>query len=147
MNPDIWNVFHDGTITALSGEVPGNVHIFIEIRYLRAMLPGNGTGFNMQLGGCTLCEFEEYNKAPSNDFSRIAALESEILSARAVDHILEVTCTLGTLRVAYGEAELALESGEPISNEALSEACDRYWDEWERSAKAARAIPKETPFN
>lgn len=137
MSLDIWNIFHDGVISNLKGSIPGNVNILVEIEYLRNMFPGSGSGsgFNVHLSGCTQCEFEEYDQAPISDFAGIVKIEPVILSAEDSVLPMIINCTMGVLRLAYQSATVTLDSGEPVSNHELSEACARYWHEWEQSWK------------
>ncbi|MDT8991532.1 hypothetical protein RQP54_11735 [Curvibacter sp. APW13] len=133
MNPDVWNLFHDGTISNLSGDIPGDVWVLIEIGYLRAMFPGHGNGFSVLLRACSTLEFEEYDKQPISEFTQIVEREPEILACEPVGPTLEITCTLGTIRIVYAEEQVFLEDGTLISPEELAAASARYWEEWKRS--------------
>ena len=135
MDPDLWNIFHDGSIETIVGSVPGIVRLSVAIVYLREMLPGEGTGFKVVLSGCTEFSHAEFDRPSITDLSAIAALEPEILSAESSSP-LKITCGTGTLTLQYQTASVYLDSGAPVTMEELGAACNAYWDAWSKRARA-----------
>ena len=131
MNPDIWGVFHDGNIDAISGAVPGVVELHIDIQYLRAMFGDTSTHFRIRLRGCSVMEYQEYEQPPISDPVAIAAQEPEVLYVRSVEPLV-LDCREGELRLSYDSMEVFLDSGEPVTYEQLSSASKRYWDGWSK---------------
>ena len=136
MDSSLWNLFHDATLAAAEGSVPGDVLLTIECDYLRKMFPEAGAGFTVRLRNCSLFEFEPYDQPPCADLAAIGQLEPEILSAES-GNPLEICCTGGTLRLRYVSAETALDSGKAISLVELDSAAERYWGRWEQEHRAA----------
>ena len=136
MDPSLWNLFHDGTVAAAEGSVPGDVALVIECQYLRRMFATPGESFLVRLRGCTVFEYVPYDELPVTEVAAVGELEPELLSAEPGDP-LEICCVGGILRVAYREWSLTLDSGEPVSLEQLDEVSNRYWDNWEQRNAAA----------
>jgi hypothetical protein len=130
MNPDIWGVFHDGSIEAITGSVPGVVELRIDIEYLRDMFDGGGTHFRVRLGGCSRFEYREYDAQATSDFGVIASKEPEVLSVYRLDPLV-LDCREGELELAYDSMEVFLDTGAPLTEKHLRDACERYWDDWD----------------
>jgi hypothetical protein len=137
MNKELWGVFHDGVITRVEGDVPGDLALQIEIDYLRKMLPGEGDGFCVQLSGCTLIEFENWDGKIEQTPERLAAQDIELLYIKTLDP-LALDCNEGILRLVYQAAQVTLDSGEIVSDEALWDASSRYWTAFKERAEAFR---------
>src|SRR5881392_715634 len=129
MDPSLWNLLHDGSLEEASGNIPGNVTLHIGCMYLRDMFPDTGHGFVVSLESCSLLEYKPHDMPIIQALDAIAELEPEILSAES-GVPLEVCCSAGTLRLRYQTANLALDTGEPISLLQLNEAAERYWRQW-----------------
>jgi hypothetical protein len=133
MDPQLWNLLHDGYIEQLAGAVPGEIGITVSIEYLRQRFPGNGDGFVIRLSDCAQFSYAPYDAEPITDLAQILALDPEILSAEAGDP-LPVTCVAGTLLLRYASARIELDSGGGVSLEQLHTAAAAYWAQWsERS--------------
>jgi hypothetical protein len=131
MNPDTWEVFHDGIISKIEGSMPGDLSIHIEITYLREMFPGEGKGFIVTLKNCSSFEYEEYLvegrvEIPIKDMVIIAQKKPILLYVDCTDPVV-IDCAIGTLRIEYMTAESSLDSGESVSDEQLIEASKSYW--------------------
>lgn len=131
---EVWKFMHDGGIERIDGCVPGDVTVFVSIRYLRQRFPGAGTGFLITLTNCTRFEYAPYDEPPCRDLAAIIRLEPEILSLASDDPVV-VNCAMGTLNLTYDSASVALDTGAPISTAQLSEASSSYWDEWSRRSR------------
>jgi hypothetical protein len=132
-DPSIWNVLHDGTIAAIEGEVPGTLRFRIEIWYLRPYFSPAGKAFVVELAECDLFEVLPWSDdSLSRDVAAFAALRPRILSAEEMDDSVKVIWRGGELRLRYSSVHLALDTGEPLTLEALLEAAERYWDALEK---------------
>ncbi|MFN0318284.1 MAG: hypothetical protein ACKVQA_24935 [Burkholderiales bacterium] len=49
-----------------------------------------------------------------------------------------INTTMGQLTLAFDKLEIALDTGTPITYEAIDRAAEEYWDEWEKKAAKAR---------
>lgn len=137
MDPTLWNLLHDSTIERIEGALPGDVSLHVRIDYLRKGFPGEGTGFVVHLSGCSQFTFRPYDEPEISDFSDIATLAPEILSAEPGDP-LALSCTEGMLTLRYDTATLSLNSGEAITLSQLDAAAIAYWDAWSARNKATR---------
>lgn len=136
MKRNIWGVFHDGEITQVTGSVPGDVQLCMEIGYLRALFPEPGDYFIIELLNCTHLQFSEYDEAPTNDLARIAERRPEVLYV-TTETPLVLDCAMGTLELEYTDMRVRLPSGRKVSEHELTIACEQYWNDWEAKAKAA----------
>ena len=127
MNRDAWAAFHDGSIASISGSVPGDISIGIEILYLREMFRGAGGGFLVRLGGCTQFEYQPFDQEPVAELSRIEQLAPRFLYLLESATCIEIDCTEGQLRLAYSTASLFLDDGRAITDEELLNANSSYW--------------------
>jgi hypothetical protein len=133
---EVWKYLHDGSIESIEGSVPGDVAVHVSIRYMRQRFPGDGTGFILTLSNCTRFEFEPYDEPACDELAEIVRLDPEILSLQSADPVV-VNCVMGTLKLAYTNATVTLDSGVPVSLEALGAASAGYWEEWsQRNRKA-----------
>lgn len=126
MNRDIWGVFHDGEITKITGTVPGDLRVEVEIGYLRKLFPEPGHSFVIELRHCTKFEFREYGEAPSMHLAHIQERRPMILYVTSQEPLI-LDCSMGNLELDYQQMEVFLPSGRNITEQELSAACDRYW--------------------
>jgi hypothetical protein len=108
MNVEIWNILHDGTIVQISGSIPGEVEMAIEIEYLRQRFSDPGQSILLLLHNCTAVGYQAGDDdAVVTDFAAIAAAQLEILSA---DEPTTVCCGGGFLHVDATDCSIALDS-------------------------------------
>lgn len=137
--PAIWNVLHDGTITAIAGSVPGTVRLDVSIDYLRQRFADSGRTIQVILTGCTRFAYRDYEaKDFTTDLSAIASIQPEVLSAEMRGDLSEICCVGGTLEVRASSGSLALDSGRRLTLEELIAVSEAYWTEWEENWKAKR---------
>ena len=129
MSPQAWGAFHDGTLTAVEGRVPGTVALGVEIGYLRAMFEPAGTGFVLTLTGCTALRYLPWDEAPVDDPAAIAARKPGISGLGSIDPVV-VDCVGGRLELAYAGLSIALENGAEVDEAGLRRGFDAYWDRW-----------------
>ena len=135
MKREFWGFFHDGVIDRISGSVPGDVIVKIEIEYLRQMFEGDGDGFNVSLTACSKIEYTAYDRAPTTDMQEIASSEPEILYVNETEPEVILDCAIGRLVLNYADARVSLDSGQQVTRRQLEQATKKYWnDARERNA-------------
>jgi hypothetical protein len=127
---EIWNILHDGPITNISGAVPGDVRLSIDIDYLRRLFPGGGDSFGLCLRGCRLLEMTIWasDSRVTNDFAEILDALPTILSTDSTDVPVRVFTTTGELSLDFDEFNLELDDGTPVSFDSICAACENYWN-------------------
>lgn len=126
MNARLWNAFHDGEITSIVGNVPGDLRFTIEAEYLREQFADAGASFKVLVEKCD--EFS-FNSFDANQVAR--GVESvvdhvlEILSAKLDEDSLVITTVSGELILRYRSEVLALDSGRMLHVSELMLAADR----------------------
>lgn len=132
----IWNLFHDGTITAIRGHVPGDLELLVQIAYLRNMVQPPGDAFRIKLTRCDLIELQSWaDDSVVCDLRTIAEVEPQILSGSEQGDRIVVVCNGYELRLRYQDVEVELDNGLPVTIEAIDALAERYWDEWERKRR------------
>lgn len=138
MNPraELWNVLHDGGITAIVGTVPGDVEMRVSIQYLREMFSDDSEDIIVRLTNCSKLSMKIWEEdAMTDDPKRIVDTETEILSTASEDVPVHIITTLGELDIDFDRFSLSLDNGRKISFEELCDACENYWNRWENEAK------------
>lgn len=141
MDPDCWNILHDGYIVSVSGSIPGEVVFAVEIDYLRERFPEPGGHLRLTLHNCTQLSYEAFEEGTFEDFSAIAGFRPQILRAAGFTDASLIECVSGNLRVTAASATLSLDSGRPVLLEELQAVATAYWTEWESQA-AERNQPR-----
>jgi hypothetical protein len=141
MDIAIWNLFHDGSIDAVRGDLPGDLELDVSIEYLRELIEPAGSGFRIRLRQCDLLELENWaDDSVTSDPEVITAAGPEILSgSESGDHVV-VICNGYELRLRYADLDVALDTGEPITVAEVDALAERYWEEWEKRGKARRGV-------
>lgn len=130
MRHEFWGMFHDGIITKLAGSVPGDVTIYISIEYLRKQFHEPGIGFKINLRGCKVFSYQEFDEKAETNLDAIAIKNPEILRVDLTDDFVQIDCVMGTLTTSYESASVFLDTGTAITYEQLESACDAYWEDW-----------------
>ena len=132
MNPDIWDILHDGGIVGATGHVPGTVRLEIDIQYLRERFPDAGSKIVLTLLECSRIDFSKYEDNLPHGLVELADISPDILGACEADGCNEVTCAVlkgsgGILRVAATDFSLSLDSGRIITLDELKYVAKAYW--------------------
>jgi len=128
MNARVWNLFHDGGITAIVGAVPGDLDFTVEL-YIRDEFDDPGKAFRIHLTHCTMLSFEPYRGTEIiTDIGLISAANLEILGAEVKDGTLIGATPSGILRMKYLIESVFLDSGRAITLSDLGDAADRGMD-------------------
>ena len=133
---DIWNVLHDGEITAVIGENSDTLTMHVTIPYLRLRLEPLGGSFVLKLEGLKHFEYRFFDGTP---LSLRAELESanipEILSTESTSMPVTIETSMGKLVIDFERIQFALDTGQAIEYEAIEKAGIAYWTEWEAKTK------------
>jgi hypothetical protein len=132
MSVELWNQFHDGDIAQIIVPRPDQRVVTIGISYLRDMFDSPGDAFRVTLSGCDQFAYQLYDSDDwISDAAQIMQHSPEILSAQEGEgEMIVISCTNGTLRMRYKEAIVMLDTGQPVTLEALRDASARYWKQW-----------------
>lgn len=131
---EVWNIFHDGTIVEVRGELP-NISLRIEIPYLREMFPGAGHSFWAHIVDCKTCQYSNWRGKEITVLAEIMGEEPEILDVSQIGNMAHIVCVNGSLDLKYAEISFELDSGVPVSINELDKVCRTYWDEWGKRSK------------
>ena len=133
----IWNLLHDGEITAFSREGT-TLTVFVSIPYLRRRVPPLGDSFVLTLRGLRKLEFRTFEDELSDLADELDVGSVEILETASESMPISISTTLGTLLLDFDGVQVALDTGQATDYATLDRICVEYWDEWERRAKENR---------
>ena len=136
----IWNVLHDGEITAISQD-GDTLTMFVSIPYLRRRLKPLGDSFVLTLAGIRQAECRDFSGAASSASSLREELEigkPEILKTTSESMPLTIETTMGQLILDFQSIRFALDTGQPIEYESIEKVCEEFWTEWQAKAEQAR---------
>src|SRR5260221_1777119 len=138
----IWNVLHDGEITAVS-EDGDTLTMFVSIPYLRRRLKPLGDSFVLTLAGLRRAECRDFGGAASSASSLREELEigtPEILKTESESMPVIVETTMGQVILDFQSIRFTLDTGQDTDYKTIERVCDEYWTEWkaksERDASA-----------
>ena len=125
-NLDYWHCFHDGTITAAVGSVPGDVEFTIDCDYIREELHQSPGMFLLRVTNCTLLEIAPYDAELALDgIQALNSGEFDILDADMDKDVVQVSNATGMMRLRYDFEVLMLDDGTVISLRDLIDAANR----------------------
>jgi len=134
----IWNLLHDGEITAVVREEDA-LTMFVNIPYLRRRLKPLGDSIVLRLEQVTEVTFASFGGEPESLDELLESGRPEILGTDSDEMPLLIETTMGRLTVAFAHFEMALDTGGPLDFEALDRAAIDYWSEWEKKSSAKSA--------
>jgi hypothetical protein len=141
----IWNILHDGEITAISGDDGETLTMFVSIPYLRRRLEPLGDSFILRLSGLSRVEFHNCDGTPSSLREALDIGSPEILSTESESMPVSISTTLGQLSLDFQRISFALDTGQSIEYEAIEKVCEEYWTAWEAKAEHAVAERRAKP--
>ncbi|MCD4780811.1 MAG: hypothetical protein K8S27_09735 [Candidatus Omnitrophica bacterium] len=114
----IWNVLHDGEITAIerNGET---LIMFVSIPYLRRRMKPIGDSFVLTISGLTRLEYLDYDGKSSSLAEEIEVAMPEILSTDSDSMPITVNLTTGHLLLDFRRISFALDTGEAVEFEVI----------------------------
>ena len=134
---EIWNVLHDGEITAFSQD-GATLTLFINIPYLRRRLSPLGDSFVLSLEGLRKLEFREFDGKTSDLREELNIGTPEILETSSESMPVTIETTMGQLLLDFDGIRFALDTGQNIDYETIERVCGEYWTEWKTKAAQAR---------
>lgn len=136
----IWNLLHDGEITAVS-EDGDTLTMFVSIPYLRRRLKPLGDSFVLTLAGVRRAECRDFGGAAASESPLREELEigtPEILKTESEYMPVTIQTTMGQVILDFQSIRCTLDTGEPIEYETIEKVCEEYWTEWQAKAEQAR---------
>lgn len=124
----IWNVLHDGEITAFEQDHE-TLTMFISIPYLRRRIRPLGDSFVLTLSGLTQVDFLDFDGSRSSLEEALDIGLPEILSTESEAMPLSIDTTLGKLILDFQEISFALDTGQPVTYDVIEKVCEEYWAE------------------
>lgn len=131
---EIWNILHDGEITAISDGDSGTLTMFVSIPYLRRRLPPLGDSFVVTLSGLTRSEFSNFDGTTTSLREELETGTPEIFSTGSDSMPVRIDTTMGQLILEFENISFALDTGQAVEFDAIKKVCEEYWDEWEKKA-------------
>jgi hypothetical protein len=131
----IWNLLHDGEITALSEGDGETLTMFVSIPYLRRRLEPLGDSFVLTLSGLTRLEFEDFDGVATPFREEMKDCDIDILLTESESMPATIEVNAGKLTLEYQSIHFALDTGRTIEYEEIEKVCDEYWTEWATDAE------------
>ena len=134
----IWNVLHDGEITAIA-EDGDTLTIFVSIPYLRRRLKPLGDSFVLTLSGvrrAECCGFGESTSTKSSFREELEIGTPEILSTASGSMPVTIDTTMGQVILDFQSIRFGLDTGQDTDYMTIEKVCDEYWSEWEAKSKS-----------
>jgi hypothetical protein len=133
----IWNVLHDGEITAVS-EDGDTLTMFVSIPYLRRRLKPLGDSLVLTLAGVRRAECRDFGGAASSSAQLREELEigtPEILKTESVSMPVTVETTMGQMILDFQSIRFTLDTGQDTDYKTIERVCDEYWTEWKAKSE------------
>ena len=134
---EIWNVLHDGDITAIS-EDGDALTMFVSIPYLRRRLKPLGDSFVLTLAGVRQAECRDFDGATSSLREELDIGTPEIIKTESESMPVTIETTMGQLILDFQSIQFALDTGQSVDYKTIEKVCQEYWTEWQAKAEQAR---------
>ncbi|MBM4297043.1 MAG: hypothetical protein FJ143_04820 [Deltaproteobacteria bacterium] len=135
----IWNVSHDGEITAVSQD-GDTLTIFVSIPYLRRRLKPLGDSFVLTLAGIRRAERRDFVGAASSASPLREELEigtPEILRTESQSMPVTVETTMGQMILDFQSIRFTLDTAQDTDYKTIERVCDEYWTEWKAKSEGS----------
>ena len=133
----IWNVLHDGEITAIA-EDGDTLTMFVSIPYLRRRLKPLGDSFVLVLAGLRRVECRDFGGATSSLREELDIGTPEILQTKSESMPVTIETTMGQVILDFQSIRFALDTGQAVGYETIERVCEEYWTEWRAKAEQSR---------
>ena len=135
----IWNVLHDGDVTAVS-EDGDTLTMFVSIPYLRRRLKPLGDSFVLTLAGVRRAECRDFGGAgrASSLREELEIGTPEIIKTESETMPVTIETTMGQMILDFESIRFALDTGQSVDYETIEKVCREYWAEWQAKADQAR---------
>jgi len=127
---NIWNILHDGEITAIQRIDSNNIKLFVSIPYLRRRIEPLGDSFILLLSEVSTLKHIDFSDKEETVEEILEYGGPEILGCESESRPYIIDTTMGKLFLDYKEIEIQLENEQPITESALAKICNEYWEEW-----------------
>ncbi|GIK52964.1 MAG: hypothetical protein BroJett014_19370 [Planctomycetota bacterium] len=135
---DIWNLLHDGEISALSEE--GDVlTMFVSIPFIRRRLRPLGDSFVLTLSGVRKAELRDFSGEVSTLREEIETGTPDILESGSKAMPVIIETTMGQLTLDFQGIRFALDTGQPTEFETIQRTCNEYWTELQARSERRRS--------
>lgn len=136
---EIWNVLHDGEITAVS-EDGGTLTMFVSIPYLRRRLKPLGDSFILMLAGVRQAECRDFGGAgrASSLREELDIGTPEIIHTKSESMPVTIETTMGQLILDFQSVRFTLDTGQTVEYETIEKVCKEYWIELRAKTEQAR---------
>ncbi len=104
---EIWNLLHDGDITAIAGENSETLTMMVSIPYLRRRLQPLGDSFVLTLSGLNRLEFHDFDGTASSLQETLDIGSPEIISTESDAMPVSVSTSLGQLILDFESISFA----------------------------------------
>jgi len=132
---NIWNILHDGEITAVEKGMNGFYTIFVNIPYLRRRIKPLGDSFVLTLLGVKQVAFQDFDGTISSLENELELSTPEILYTESTEMPVFIATTAGTLILNYESINFNLDTGQSVEFGIIEAICREYWDEWGKNKK------------
>jgi len=139
---DIWNILHDGDITAVEKGQNSSYTLFVNIPYLRRRLAPLGDSFILVLQGVRQIAFHNFDGTISAIEDELNLSTPEILRTDSETMPICVETTTGKLILDFEDLEFRLDTGQTVDFETIESVCREYWGEWQKKT-ARHSEPNE----
>ena len=135
----IWNVLHDGDVTAVSKD-GDTLTMFVSIPYLRRRMKPLGDSFVLTLAGVRRAECRDFGGAGRTSSLRkeLEVGTPEILKTESESMPVTIETTMGQMILDFESIRFALDTGQSVDYETIEKVCREYWTEWQAKAEEAR---------
>jgi hypothetical protein len=130
----IWNILHDGEITAVS-EDGEKLTMFVSIPYLRRRLAPLGDSFVLTLMGVQQAEFRDFGGRTSRLQDELWIGTPGILMTDSESMPVSVNTNMGQLILAFESIRYGLDTGQATDYGTIERVCNEYWREWETKTR------------
>jgi hypothetical protein len=131
---EIWNILHDGEITAIEGEDSDTMTMFVSIPYLRRRLKPIGDSFVLTLEGVKKVEFLNFDRTYTPLREEIEIGTPEIIRTDSESMPVEIETTMGKLILDFRDIRFAFDTGQPTTYEVIEKVCNEYWSDLKAKA-------------
>src|SRR5690242_3674231 len=108
----IWNILHDGEITAVEREHSDRLTMFVSIPYLRRRVPPLGDSFVLTLEGVKRVEFHNFDGTTSPFREELDIGTPEILKTESESMPVTIETTMGNLVLDFETICFGLDTGQ-----------------------------------
>jgi hypothetical protein len=132
----IWNVLHDGEITAIS-EDRDTLTMFVSIPYLRRRLTPLGDSFVLTLAGVRHVECRNCDGTSSSLREELDLGTPEILQTKSESVPVTIDTTMGQLTLDFQSIRFGLDTGQSVEYKTIERICEEYWTAWRAKREQA----------